>query len=99
MAYYALFNDPMHDEAPIPNSAFSEFEDKGDGVVALKNGDAGYVSQNPNKRGEFSYAPEAKAYEMFGGGAGVGIKTSWTRPQADPPDKIFSYFCLQLPNA
>jgi len=95
---YALYHDPFSflEHAPIPNSIFQSFEDKGDGQVALKRSDGTYVSQNPNEYASFSKATEAKAYEIFGGGVGVGVKTSWTRPDAG--DKIFSYFCVQLPN-
>jgi hypothetical protein len=98
MSSWALFHDPLSwfGNEPIANSQFQSFDDKGDGLVGLKRADGSYVSQNPNQYGVFSSAPECKAYETFGGGAGVGVKTSWTRPEQG--DKIFSYFCCQLPN-
>jgi hypothetical protein len=100
-AMYALFNDPLRDEEAIPLSGFHEFVDLGGGLVALKTWDGKFVRQEPNQRGVFTNVDKPNGpeeCETFGGGVGVGVKTSWPRPKAVPPDKIYSYFCCQLPN-
>ena len=95
---YALAADPLLTPTVFDDSVFEEFVELGGGFVALKTADGRFVSQVPNAYGRFERRDSAGAYETFGGGAGIGIKTTWTRPYADPPDKIFGYFCVQLPN-
>jgi len=95
---FGLSIDPLTDETVLTGSVFKEFVDVGDGCVALKRADGTFVSQVPNVYGRFEHRDQAGPYETFGGGPGVGVKTSWTRPHELPPDKIFSYFCVQLPN-
>jgi hypothetical protein len=96
---FGLSYDPIALDSVIPGSVFKEFVDLGDGCVALKRADGKLISQVPNEQGKFEYRDgDPGAYETFGGGVGVGIKTSWTRPHELPPDKIYSYFAVQLPN-
>lgn len=95
---FALAADPILTPTVFEGSLFEEFVDLGAGFVALKRSDGKFVSQVPNEYGRFEVRDSAGAYETFGGGTGIGVKTSWTRPHHDPPDKIFGYFCVQLPN-
>lgn len=94
---YALTGDPIERDHVIDNSGFTEFVDLGGGIVALKTWDGKYVSQEPNAWGVFRNVEVIGPYEKFGGGAGIGVKTAWTRP--DKADQVLSYFCVQLPNA
>jgi hypothetical protein len=94
---YGLFHDPMLEHAPLTNSTFKDFVDTDDGYVAFKTSDGHFVSQEPNVPGKFGLATAIGPYEKFGGGAGPGIKSSWTRPSQG--DKVLNYFCCQLPNA
>lgn len=95
---YALTRDPIAEPTVLLGSVFTAFVDLGNGLVALQRADGSFVSQVPNAYGLFETRPAAGPYETFGGGPGLGIKTSWTRPHEVPPDQIFSYFCVQLPN-
>jgi len=95
---YALFRDPFLEHMCFQNSFFEEFVDTDDGYVALKTKDGKFVSQEPNQYGFFNLAPSIGAYEKFGGGSGIGSKTTWTRPSVSPPDKMFTYYCQQIPN-
>lgn len=95
---YGLAADPIADKTVLPGSVFTEFQDLGGGLVALKRPNGTYVSQVPNQFGVFEERTDVGPYETFGGGVGVGVKTSWTRPHELPPDQILSYFAIQLPN-
>jgi hypothetical protein len=97
---YALTSDPLETTGVCvcEGSQFAEFVDLKNGLVALKTKGGKYVSQVPNTYGAFELRDTVSGYETFGGGTGIGIKTTWTRPTFDPPDQIFSYFCIQLPN-
>jgi hypothetical protein len=95
---FALVADPLLTPTVFDGSQFAEFVELGDGLVALKTAAGKYVSQVPNEYGRFETRDAAGAYETFGGGVGIGVKTSWTRPYETPPDKMFGYFCIQLPN-
>jgi hypothetical protein len=95
---FALFNDPLKNpgEAPMANSGFVKFVPTDSGFTAFETWDHKFVSQVPGQYGKFENVAAINVYEQFGGGIGVGLKTTWTRPNVDP---VFSYFCCELPNS
>jgi hypothetical protein len=92
---YALFDDPLNTDEPIPGSLFDEIVANADGSSSFKTRDGKYVSQNPNARGSFAAATKIGAYEKFGL---IGnLATVWTRPAEG--DRMYSYVLVTFANA